>query len=137
MIIGVPKEIKAQENRIALTPFGVEHLTNLDHTVLLEHDGGVECGFLDRDYEKVGAEIVTSTREIFRQSELIVKVKEPQPPELDMIQEDQVMFANCVPVRMKRGRADFYQQLTLFQSLIEDYRQDTKTPCIKANLSLH
>lgn len=93
MIIGVPKEIKAQENRIALTPFGVEHLTNLDHTVLLEHDGGVGCGFLDRDYKNVGAEIVTSTREIFRQSELIVKVKEPQPLELGMIQEDQVMFA--------------------------------------------
>ena len=46
------------------------------------------------------------------------------------------MLANCVPVRMKRGRADFYQQLTLFQSIIEDYHQDTKTPCIKANLSL-
>ncbi len=92
MIIGVPKEIKAQENRIAMTPFGVEHLTNLGHTVLFEHDGGVGCGFLDSDYENVGAKIVTSSKEMFSRSELIVKVKEPQPQELDLVQEGQVMF---------------------------------------------
>jgi len=92
MIIGVPKEIKTQENRIAITPFGVEHLTRLGHRVMLEHNSGVGCGFLDDDYEKVGAEIVASPKEIFLQAELIVKVKEPQPPELDMVPEGQVMF---------------------------------------------
>jgi len=92
MIIGIPKEIKAQENRIAITPFGVENLTNLGHTVLLEHDGGVGCGLLDRDYENVGAKIITSSKEVFSRSELIVKVKEPQPQELDLVREDQVMF---------------------------------------------
>ncbi len=92
MIIGVPKEIKNQENRIALTPFGVEHLTRRGHKVLLEHDGGVGCGFHDQDYAGVGAEIVPSPKEIFRQSELIVKGKEPQAGELDIIQENQVMF---------------------------------------------
>ena len=87
MIIGVPKEIKAQENRIAITPFGVENLTNLGHTVLLEHDGGVGCGLLDRDYENVGAKIITSSKEVFSRSELIVKVKEPQPQELDLVRD--------------------------------------------------
>lgn len=92
MVIGVPKEIKTQENRIALTPFGVEHLTRLGHRVLLEHNGGAGCGFLDEDYQQVGAEVVDSPEEIFRASELIVKVKEPQPSEIAMVQEGQVMF---------------------------------------------
>ena len=92
MVIGVPKEIKAQENRIALTPFGVEHLNNLGHRVLVQHRGGEGCGFEDEDYARVGAEIVQSARKIFEQAELIVKVKEPQPQELDMVQSGHVMF---------------------------------------------
>ncbi len=92
MIIGVPKEIKPQESRIAMTPFGVEHLTKLGHTVLIEHEGGVGCGFHNEDYVNVGAEIVASPGEIFSRSELIVKVKEPQPSELDIIREGQVIF---------------------------------------------
>ncbi|UCD37640.1 MAG: alanine dehydrogenase [Fidelibacterota bacterium] len=92
MIIGVPKEIKTQENRIALTPFGVEKLTSLGHKVLLEHDGGVRCGFLDENYQSAGANVVDGPQEIFAQSELIVKVKEPQTPEIEMTREGQVMF---------------------------------------------
>jgi alanine dehydrogenase len=92
MVIGVPKEIKTQENRIAMTPFGVEHLTQLGHRVILEHNGGVGCGFLDEDYQKVGAEVIGSPEEIYREAELIVKVKEPQPSEIAMVWEGQVMF---------------------------------------------
>ncbi|MFB0514978.1 MAG: alanine dehydrogenase, partial [Candidatus Neomarinimicrobiota bacterium] len=92
MVIGVPKEIKTQENRIAMTPFGVEHLTSMGHRVLLEHKGGLGCGFFDDDYKRAGAEIIASPEEIFRHSELIVKVKEPQSQELDMILENQVIF---------------------------------------------
>ncbi len=92
MIIGVPKEIKPQESRIAMTPFGGEHLAKLGHTVLIEHEGGVGCGFHNEDYANVGAEIVASPEEIFSRSELIVKVKEPQPSELDIIPEGQVIF---------------------------------------------
>lgn len=92
MIIGVPKEIKPQENRIALTPFGVEDLSKLGHTVLVEHMGGIGCGFEDTDYQKAGAEIIDGPAEIFKRAELIVKVKEPQSSEIDMTREDQVMF---------------------------------------------
>jgi alanine dehydrogenase len=92
MIIGVPKEIKPQENRIAMTPFGVEDLTKLGHTVLVEHQGGRGCGFEDSNYQQAGAEIIDGPAEIFERAELIVKVKEPQPSEIKMTREDQVMF---------------------------------------------
>lgn len=92
MIIGVPKEIKPQENRIAITPFGVEDLTQLGHTVLVEHDGGIGCGLENGDYQQSGAEIINGPAEIFKRAELIVKVKEPQPSEIEMSREDQVMF---------------------------------------------
>ncbi|MEE9161371.1 MAG: alanine dehydrogenase [Candidatus Neomarinimicrobiota bacterium] len=92
MVIGVPKEIKPQENRFALTPFGVEHLTGLGHKVLVQHRGGEGCGFEDEDYSRVGGTIYKSARAIFEQAELIVKVKEPQPQELEMIRSDQIMF---------------------------------------------
>ncbi|MCH7520981.1 MAG: alanine dehydrogenase [Candidatus Marinimicrobia bacterium] len=92
MIIGVPKEIKPQEDRIALTPFGVEYLVAQGHRVLFERGGGSGCGLEDGDYQQAGAEIVLSPEDIFNPSDLIVKVKEPQPPELDLLHDGQVMF---------------------------------------------
>ena len=92
MIIGVPKEIKLQEHRIGLTPNSVKELTEKNHEVLIEHNGGFEAGFTNEDYINVGAKIIKSPEEIFKRAELIVKVKEPQMSEVEMIREDQIIY---------------------------------------------
>jgi len=92
MIIGVPKEIKKQEHRVALTPFGVETLTAQGHRVLVEQCAGRDSHFPDATYQSAGAEIIDHAKDIFRQADIIVKVKEPQPNEVAMIREGQVVF---------------------------------------------
>jgi alanine dehydrogenase len=92
MIIGVPKEIKTNENRIALVPAGVEILAQNGHKVLIERDGGVGSGFTDKIYQDAGAEIVETAKEIFDRSEMIMKVKEPLLQEYDLIHEGQILF---------------------------------------------
>ena len=92
MIIGVPKEIKLQEHRIGLTPDSVKALTERNHEVLVENNGGFEAGFTNEDYLKVGAKIVKTPEEIFKKAEIIVKVKEPQMNEVKMIRENQIIY---------------------------------------------
>ena len=92
MIIGVPKEIKLQEHRIGLTPESVKTLTDKGHEVLIQHDGGFEAGFSNEDYENAGAKIIKTPEEIFKKSEIIVKVKEPQANEVKMIRENQIIY---------------------------------------------
>ena len=92
MIIGVPKEIKLQEHRIGLTPESVKTLTARGHEVLVQKNAGYESGFYNDDYEKSGAKILENAKEIFDKSEIIVKVKEPQLSEVNMIKEDQIIF---------------------------------------------
>ncbi len=92
MIIGVPKEIKTNENRVALVPAGAEVLVHHGHTVLIEKDAGVESGFTDKDYLNAGAEIVGKASDVFAQAEMIMKVKEPLPAEYDLIREGQIVF---------------------------------------------
>jgi alanine dehydrogenase len=92
MIIGVPKEIKLQEHRIGLTPESVKALTNKQHEVLVQDNGGFEAGFTNEDYLKVGAKIIKTAEEIFKKAELIVKVKEPQMNEVKMIREGQIIY---------------------------------------------
>jgi len=92
LIVGIPSEIKNNENRVSMLPFGVEELTRNGHQVLVQKSAGVGSGLLDEDYIKSGAEIVNSAKEIFNRSEMIVKVKEPQPIELEMIKENQIIF---------------------------------------------
>ena len=92
MRIGVPKEIKPQENRVGLTPESVKVLTSNDHEVLVENNGGFEAGFDNEQYEKSGAKIVNKAEDIFNDSEIIVKVKEPLSSEIKMIREDQIVF---------------------------------------------
>ena len=92
MKIGVPKEIKPQENRIGLTPDSVKVLVSEGHEVLVEKDGGFEAGFDNDQYTKAGAKIVNSASDIFNDSEIIVKVKEPQKIEVDMIKENQIIY---------------------------------------------
>ena len=89
MKIGVPKEIKPQENRIGLTPDSVKILTSNGHEVLVENNGGFEAGFYNDQYEKVGAKIIDKAENIFNDSDIIVKVKEPLSNEVKMIRENQ------------------------------------------------
>ena len=78
MKIGVPKEIKPQENRIGLTPESVKILVGEGHEVLVENNGGFEAGFDNNQYTNAGAKIVNKASDIFNDAEIIVKVKEPQ-----------------------------------------------------------
>ena len=92
MRIGVPKEIKPQENRIGLTPESIKVLTSSGHEVLVENNAGFEAGFDNEQYKKSGAKIVNKPEDIFNDSELIVKVKEPLTNEIKMIRENQIVF---------------------------------------------
>jgi len=92
MVIGVPKEIKSEEYRVGLIPDAVASLKKMGHTVLVQHDAGAGAGMKDAEYEKAGARIVQTPQEIYGASDLIVKVKEPQKSELDLIRENQMLF---------------------------------------------
>ena len=92
MKIGVPKEIKPQENRIGLTPSSVQTLTSNGHEVLVENNGGFEAGFENDQFIKAGAKIAKSAADIFNDADIIVKVKEPQKVEVDMIRENQIVY---------------------------------------------
>ena len=92
MRIGVPCEIKPQENRIGLTPESVKILVSEGHKVIVENNGGFEAGFENDQYIKAGAKIANSAADIFNDAEIIVKVKEPQKVEVDMIKENQIIY---------------------------------------------
>ncbi len=92
MLVGILKEIKAEENRISMTPAGVEVMIQNGHTVLVEKNAGIGSGFNDNAYVKAGAEIVDTPKEIFDRSEMVMHVKEPLPPEYDLIREGQIVF---------------------------------------------
>jgi alanine dehydrogenase len=92
MIIGILKEIKTEENRVSMTPAGVEVMIQNGHTLLVEKDGGKGSGFEDEDYIKVGAEMVATPQEIFERAEMVMHVKEPLPAEYDLIRENQIVF---------------------------------------------
>ena len=92
MKIGAPKEIKPQENRIGLTPDSVKILTSNGHEVLIENNGGFEAGFYNDQYKRVGAKIIDKAEDIFNDSDIIVKVKEPLSNEVKMIRENQIVF---------------------------------------------
>ena len=92
MKIGVPREIKPQENRIGLTPESVKTLTSDGHEVLVENNGGFEAGFYNDQYKSAGAKIIDKAEDIFNDAEIIVKVKEPLSNEVKMIRENQIIF---------------------------------------------
>ena len=92
MRIGVPKEIKPQENRIGLTPDSVKTLVSEGHEVLVEINGGFEAGFDNDQYKNAGAKIIEKATDIFNDAEIIVKVKEPQKVEVEMIRENQIVY---------------------------------------------
>jgi len=93
MIIGVPKEIKNNENRVALTPAGAETLRQAGHRVLIEKNAGAGSFFTDESYQKAGAEVLEDKKQLFARSEMIMKVKEPLPEEYDLFHPQQMLFA--------------------------------------------
>lgn len=92
MIIGVPMEIKNNENRVAVTPGGTAILTNAGHQVLIEKGAGLGSGFSDEEYRNEGAEIVPQAAEVWARSEMIMKVKEPLPEEYGFFREGLTLF---------------------------------------------
>lgn len=92
MIIGVPKEIKNNENRVALTPAGVMELTRRGHEVYVQATAGINSGFQDEEYVAQGAKILPTIEDIYAIAEMIVKVKEPIAPEYKLIRKGQIVF---------------------------------------------
>ncbi len=92
MNIGIPKEIKASEYRVALTPRAVKKLADMGNKVYVEKNAGINSGFKDIEYKESGATIVSSAKQLYNKSKLIVKVKEPQKHEYDLINKDHILF---------------------------------------------
>lgn len=92
MIIGVPKEIKNNENRVALTPAGTQELVKRGHGVFVQTTAGVGSGFTDEEYVKAGAKMIPDAAEVFHVAEMIMKVKEPVDTEYKLIKKDQLVF---------------------------------------------
>ena len=92
MIIGILKEIKSSENRVSMTPAGVEVLKQKGQVVLVEKNAGLNSGFDDAAYIRAGAEIIETAAEVFGRAEMVMHVKEPLPSEYALIREDQIVF---------------------------------------------
>ena len=92
MKIGIPKEIKVKEDRVAITPQGVSILAKQGHTLYIEKSAGVGSGFSDEEYKNAGAVIFNSAEEVYENAEIIVKVKEPQPSEYKLLKKNQILF---------------------------------------------
>src|SRR6266513_2715829 len=92
MVIGVPKEIKEQEQRVALLPSAANQLIRRGHSVVVEKNAGVGSGYPDEEYAKAGAEIVGQANEVFSRADLIVKVKEPLEVEFPLLRKGQILF---------------------------------------------
>ena len=92
MFIGVPKEIKNNENRVALTPAGVVSFLNAGHIVLVEKDAGIGSGFTNEDYAKAGAEIIDSAEQVWTKADMIMKVKEPLSSEYKYFRQGLILF---------------------------------------------
>ena len=92
MIIGIPKEIKNNENRVGMTPMGVAELVRRCHKVVVQHSAGENSGFSDDEYVKAGAMILPSIDDVYATSDMIVKVKEPIAPEYNLVKNNQVLF---------------------------------------------
>lgn len=92
MRIGIPKELKVGEHRVGLTPAAVRELSSKGHQIIVERDCAVVIGFTDQDYAAAGADLVASTADVYQAAQLVVKVKEPQPQEVDYLRADHVLF---------------------------------------------
>ena len=124
MRIGVPKEIKPQENRIGLTPDSVKTLVSEGHEVLVENNGGFEAGFDNDQYKKAGAKIIEKATDIFNDAEIIVKVKEPQKVEVEMIKENQIVYTYLHLAAAKELTAGLVKSKSIniaYETITDDY----------------
>src|SRR6201995_5303603 len=92
MIVGVPKEIKAQENRVGLLPSAIYQLVKRGHTVLVEKSAGLGTGYADAEYVQAGAEVVSEHAAVYERADMIVKGKEPLPEEYPLLRQGQILF---------------------------------------------
>ncbi|MFK2825111.1 alanine dehydrogenase [Bacillus sp. B190/17] len=92
MIIGVPKEIKNNENRVAITPAGVSTLVGAGHKVLVEKDAGIGSGFTNEEYQQLGAELIESAKDVWGKADMVLKVKEPIESEYQYFRKDLLLF---------------------------------------------
>ena len=92
MIIGVPKDVKNNENRMALTPAGTQELVKRGHTVFVQQSAGMGSGFMDEEYAAAGAKLIGDAAEVFALAEMIMKVKEPVEQEYELIRQGQLVF---------------------------------------------
>ncbi|WP_415061916.1 alanine dehydrogenase [Bdellovibrio sp.] len=92
MIIGVPKEIKISENRVGITEAGVRQYVKEGHTVIVEKDAGVGSGISNEQYEKAGAKVIDTKKEVYAKADMIQKVKEPLPDEYELMKENQILY---------------------------------------------
>ncbi len=92
MKIGVPKEIKNNENRVGLVPGGVRALVNQGHTVFVQKDAGIAASITDEDFEQAGAQVLATAEEVFHNGEMIIKVKEPIQQDLDLLREGHILY---------------------------------------------
>jgi alanine dehydrogenase len=92
MIIGIPKEIKNWENRVSLTPSGAKTFIDNGHTLFVQSGAGLGSGFLDEEYSNIGAKIISTIEEVYQKSDMIIKVKEPQESEYELLKEGQLLF---------------------------------------------
>lgn len=95
MKIGIPIEIKNNEYRVGIVPSGVQMLVEHGHRVLIQQSAGEGSGISDGDYSAAGAEIMPTAEAVFKEAEMIVKVKEPLPQEYKLLQKDQVLFTTA------------------------------------------
>ena len=92
MIVGIPKEIKNNENRVGMTPSGVAELVRRGHTVCVQRTAGEGSGFSDGDYEAVGAQLLPAIEDVYREAEMVVKVKEPIAPEYPLVRKGHTVY---------------------------------------------
>ena len=125
MIIGVPKETKDQENRVALTPAGVSALTRSSHKVLMERGAGTGSGFSDKEYASKGATIVRDAEDIFWSSDMVVKVKEPIEPEYEMLRPGVILFTYlhlAADPDLAKSLLDHRVTSLAYETVQDDYR---------------
>src|SRR5579872_3170346 len=92
MLVGVPREIKPNEHRVAMVPAGVDALRRAGHEVLISPDAGIGSGITDQEYKDAGAKIAADNAEVFSRAQMIVKVKEPIKEEYNQVRRDQIVF---------------------------------------------
>ena len=125
MIIGVPKETKDQENRVALTPAGVTALSRHSHRVLVEHNAGMGSGFTDEEYVSRGASIVSDPQDIYWASDMVVKVKEPLEPEYDMLRPGVILFTYlhlAADAELTKSLLDHRVTSLAYETVQDEYR---------------